>query len=131
MLSDSWNKWYYFKRESLPRHGTASENSSRPEPLGYLVWVLLLGFLAAVGILGWQGYSYLRLGKWPALSTIVVLQWLQVDWARSPRDWTGLHALLDAIPMSVAAFVGGIVPIGLWLWWDERSNGKQATDWGE
>ncbi|TAK40451.1 MAG: hypothetical protein EPO27_20945 [Betaproteobacteria bacterium] len=130
-MSDRWYRWYDFERESRPRHHTASDRSNEPELLGYLVWVLLLGFLVAAAILGWQVYSYLRFGRWPALSTIVLLQWLQIDWARSPRDWTGLHELLDAIPMSVVAFVGGIVPIGLWLWWDERSNGKQATDWGE
>lgn len=130
-MSDGWDSWYDLKPEPRPRHHTASGVSTGPELLGYLVWVLLLGFLGAAAILGWQFYGYLRSGEWPALSMIALLQWLHIDWARSPRDWAGLHELLDAIPMSLAALLGGIVPIGIWLWWNERSNGKQATDWGE
>ena len=130
-MNDSGNQWHYFKRASRPRHDTAPGDSGRTELFGYLVAIFLLGCLAAAGILGWQIYGYLRYGTWPALSVIGVLQWLNLDWARSPRDWTGLHEFLDALPVSVVAFVGGIFPVGIWLSQDGRSGTQRPLDWGE
>ncbi len=116
--------------ESLPFHRAASGNRRAREPLDYLVLIFLLGLFAAIGILGWQVYCYLRYGEWPALSMIALLQWLNIGWASSPRDWVGLRNLLDAIPLSMFALLSGVVPVGVWLWWDERAETKQPVEWG-
>ncbi len=120
-MSGKWDMWYYFKSESRRPQSAGSGDSS---PLDILMPILGAGILAAVGMLGWQIYSYLRLGEWPSLSIITALLWLNVDWARSPNDWAGVHKILDAIPLSLTAFLAGIAPIGVWLWWDERSKTK-------
>ncbi len=120
-MSGKWNRWYYFKAE--PRR-PQSDGSSELSPLDILVPILGAGILATVGILVWQIYSYLRLGEWPSLSIITALHWLNVDWARSPHDWAGVHKVLDAMPLSLTAFVAGMAPIGVWLWWDDRSKAK-------
>ena len=130
-MPDGWDRWYSFGGESPPPHAAASGQPRRSEPLHYLVPILLIGFAAAIGIIGWQGYSYLRFGQWPALSIVAVLQWLQIDWARSPRDWMGLHELLDAIPLSLAAFVAGIVPLSVWYRSNEHVDPTKPNDWGE
>jgi hypothetical protein len=120
-MSGKWDRWYYFKLEPRRSQNAGSSDSS---PLDILVPILGAGILATVGIIGWQIYSYLRLGEWQSLSIITALLWLNVDWARLPSDWAGVHKILDAIPLSLTALVAGIAPIGLWLWWDERSKGK-------
>jgi hypothetical protein len=130
-MSDGWDKWYRIRRETRPIHGTAAAGAQESDALRYLLPILLIGIVAAAVILAWQLYSYLRFGAWPALSIVTLLNLLQIGWAQAPRDWIGLHALLDAIPLSAAAFAGGILPIGLWLWRDGRSNAKETIDWGE
>ena len=120
-MSGKWDRWYHFKAEPQRLHSAGSGESS---PLDILVPILVVVILATVGILVWQIYSYLRFGEWPSLSVITALLWLNVDWARSPRDWAGVHKALEAIPLSLTAFVAGMTPIGIWLWWDERSKAK-------
>ena len=120
-MSGKWDKWYYLKSEPRPLYSAQPADSS---PLDILVPILGAGTLAAVGIVGWQIYSYLRLGAWQPLSIITALTWLNVDWARSPHDWVGVHKVLTGIPLSLAALLGGMAPIGVWLWWDERSKAK-------
>lgn len=120
-MSGKWDRWYYFKPESRRLEGSGSSAGSA---LDILIPLLGAGVLAAIGIVGWQIYSYLKLGEWPSLSIITVLLWFNVDWARSADDWAGVHKILNAFPLSLATFVAGIAPIGIWLWWDERSRAK-------
>ena len=120
-MSGKWDKWYYLKSERRPLYNAQSSDAS---PLDVLVPILGVGILSAFGIVGWQVYAYLKLGAWQALSVVTALVWLNVDWARSPHDWVGVHKLLDGMPLSLTAFLAGIAPIGVWLWWDERSKVK-------
>lgn len=130
-MNDDMDKWYGFSRDDRPLHAGGPAGRRVRNPLDYLVPLLLVSIFAAIGILGWQVYSYLRYGEWSALSAIVVLRWLNVGWAHSPRDWVGLHDLLDAIPLSMIALAAGVVPIGSWLWWEKRINADQNVDFGE
>lgn len=120
-MSGKWDKWYYFKAES---RRPASSESSDTSPLDVLIPVLGLGVLTAIGIMGWQIYAYLKFGEWPSLSVITILSWCNIEWARSPSDWVGVHKTLNAFPLSLASFVIGIAPVSLWLWWDKRPKTK-------
>jgi hypothetical protein len=125
-MSGNWDKWYYFKRyyfkrESRPSYTSSANNLS---PVDIFMRILGAGIVAAIGILGWQVYTYLKLGIWQSLSVITALLWLNIDWARSPHDWLGVYKVLDGMPLSLAAFLIGVAPIGVWLWWDERSRLK-------
>lgn len=93
-------------------------------------WVFVLSVLAAVGILGWQAYSHLRIGSWPALSVVTLLEWLKIDWAHSPRDWIGLHALLAALPLSLVALATGVAAVVFWLRIGKREDAGDQGDWG-
>lgn len=130
-MNDGWDKWYRIRRDTRPIRGSASAGAEETDALRYLLPVFLVGVVAAAVILAWQLYGYLRFGVWPTLSIITLLNRLHVDWAQAPRDWLGLHDLLDAIPLAAAAFAGGILPIGFWLWRDGRSNTRESIDWGE
>ncbi len=120
-MSGKWDRWYYFKPES---QRLASSELSDTSALDILIPILGLGVLTAIGIVGWQIYSYLKLGEWPSLSVISVLSWCNIEWARSPSDWVGVHRILNEFPLSLASFFAGIAPIALWLWWDERFKAK-------
>ena len=57
---------------------------------------------AAVTFL-WQGITYLQSSAWPKLSLATALRWLDArSWARLAHTWPEGHALLDAIPLSIA-----------------------------
>lgn len=129
-MSDNWDQWDYFRRVARPLYAVAPDGRGADDPLKSFIAILVLGVFAAIGILGWQIYGYLRQGEWPALSVIAALQWLNIEWARSPRDWLGLHNLLDAMPLSLVVFFSGVVPISLWLWRNGREESKQPVDWG-
>jgi hypothetical protein len=120
-MSGNWDKWYYFKREPRPLYAAQVSDSS---PLDILMPILAAGIVAAIAIVGWQVYTYLKVGAWQSLSVITALLWLHIDWARSPHDWMGVHKVLNGIPLSLTAFLMGIAPMGVWLWWDERSRTK-------
>src|SRR2546427_732163 len=108
---------------ALLEGGTVGNSeSSDTSALDVLIPLLVGGILAAVGIIGWHLYSYLRSGEWPPLSIITVLLWLDIDWVRSPSDWAGVHKILNVIPLSLAAFAVGVAPIWLWTWWDDAKR---------
>lgn len=64
----------------------------------FLRWVVLLlilsGIISLVGIMGWQGYTYLQFGDWTPVSIIDGLQYLEFEWATTPDNWLGLHNIL-------------------------------------
>ena len=120
-MSGKWDRWYYFKPETRRPESLKSSDTSA---LDMLIPILAVGVLAAIGIIGWQFYSYLKLGEWPSLSVITLLRWFNIEWAGAPSDWVGVHMILNEFPLSLAALFAGMVPIGLWLWWDERSKAK-------
>jgi hypothetical protein len=74
-----------------------------------------LAFLAAVFVLGYQVYLYLKSGAWVALSVIDGLLYLFRKnpplWLLYPDDWVGVHKLLDKTPLAVGFVILGI----LWL----------------
>lgn len=64
--------------------------------------------LVGLGILGFQAYSFLRYGAWIPMSVIDVGKLiLDEQWLYVPREWTGLHWLLDKIPVSIVALLFG------------------------
>lgn len=70
-----------------------------------------IGYLAGIGILGWQCFSYLKFGQWPALSAIdVALRIIpdaSSDWLLYPDKWIGVHNMLKALPASLAVVIVG------------------------
>ncbi len=67
-----------------------------------IFFLFLMGlFITGPAILIWQMYKYLRFGSWSALSVIDAIKWCNVQWAASPRDWIGLHQILEWMPLSV------------------------------
>jgi hypothetical protein len=53
------------------------------------------GFLAALGIVGWQGFSWLRTGTWTPLPLREAFDYFEVDLTRiyNPTDWYGLATI--------------------------------------
>lgn len=82
-------------------------------------WLALLGAVcvaAAVAVLGWQAFQWLRLGAWPELPlTYVLSHALNAgldSWLFSPQEWRGVHKLLNLISLS-----GGLAILGALLAW--------------
>lgn len=79
------------------------------------VWIS--GWLAVavsgIGLLCWQIYGWLKDGYWQSFSiTSVLARYAQGspagDWAVSPTDWIGLHAILLHVPSSLVLFLIGL-----------------------
>lgn len=69
------------------------------------VTLLILG---AIGIVGWQLYTYLKLGEWHSISVITAMRWCEIKWSFSPTGWLGLYEILDFVPLSIAVFCAAI-----------------------
>jgi len=64
------------------------------------VWGICLGLL----VLGFQAYYYLRTGDWLELSALHCLKIVSFgawSWLSYPRDWIGVHELLQNFPLSL------------------------------
>jgi hypothetical protein len=82
--------------------------------------VLGLSVLGALGIFGWQCYTWLRFRHWVSLSALTALQWFEVPWALWPRDWLGLHAVLSWAPLAlVLPILGVAVVVGAGVLFEE------------
>lgn len=58
--------------------------------------------LAGLGVVGLQAFVWIRSGEWPPLSVIDVLRmFLDEPWLTAPKDWIGLHRILQFIPLSI------------------------------
>lgn len=82
-------------------------NASSDESIGAMFGGLLA--TAAVCVVGWQVYTYLRHDIWTPVSIITALQWMDMNWAWRPSDWLGFYNILLKIPLSVSLFVVGVV----------------------
>lgn len=76
-----------------------------------------LGLVAlAVGLLGWQGYEYMRYGLTYSISTAALLTNIGLpeltNWIAAPNDWIGLHKLLSGIPAWISSLILGLV---IWI----------------
>lgn len=76
-----------------------------------------IGIIFGLAVLGYQVYSYLRVGKWLELSALDGLKYFASSdtwsWLWYPRDWVGVHDLLQSLPLSlflvlVATLIGMI-----------------------
>lgn len=69
--------------------------------------------LAAIGIVGWQCYEWLRFGEWPSLTVLSVLAWSKI---RAPHtEWIGVQKMIDWVlqwPASVPSFIFGAILTG-------------------
>ncbi len=75
---------------------------------------LFFGFFTGISVgllvLGYQAYSYLRTGEWLELSALDGLKYVvnkyivspeTWPWLWYPRDWVGIHDLLQILPLSL------------------------------
>jgi hypothetical protein len=71
------------------------------------------GFAAAVFLLGYQVYVYLKRGAWVALSLVDGLLYISGKnpplWLLYPDDWVGLHTLLDKTPLALGFVILGVL----------------------
>ena len=75
---------------------------------------------AAVTFL-WQGIIYLQSSAWPKLSLATALRWLDArSWARLAHTWPDGHALLDAIPLSIALVGLAVLAFAVARWGANR-----------
>jgi hypothetical protein len=72
--------------------------------------IIGFGFICALGVLGYQIFLYLRIGKWYSFSLITGLRWLNVQWAFYPSEWIGVYKILDDFPLSLGIFTCSLVP---------------------
>jgi hypothetical protein len=82
-------------------------NSRENDEIEYLYSAIF--FLAALAIIFWQVYAYLRFSIWNEVSLITALMWIDSNWATYPTDWIGLHNLLQKIPLSGLSFLIGFL----------------------
>lgn len=73
------------------------------------VWTVMSGIFGAIGIVGWQLYTYLKLGEWHSISVITAMRWFEIKWSFSPTGWLGIYEILDFVPLSIAVFCAGII----------------------
>jgi len=88
------------------------------------VWGLF--FTGALFIFGYQLFQWLRHGDWKSISVITGLRWLESSWAVYPREWLGVHKLLDFIPLSIALILLGLVPFLIAISWPAESKRDEA-----
>lgn len=76
--------------------------------VAYLAGSLLV--FAGLGTLCVQGFLYLKDGYWTPYSLLFVATKLSDSpWLQTPDDWVGLHNMLAATPLSVAAIMIGLM----------------------
>lgn len=64
--------------------------------------------LAGLGIFGLQIFWFLQSGSWTPMSLIdLVKQISQEPWLYDPKQWVGVHWLLDKIPSSLLVMLLG------------------------
>lgn len=72
---------------------------------------MLVGFLGAIGLLGWQSFMWLKLGEWPT----VQLRHLTKGNTIVRSDWVGVQTIIEEIlsaPLSVTIFlIGGLASV--------------------
>ena len=88
---------------------------------------LIAGIAALASIAGaaiaflWQGITYLQSSAWPKLSLATALRWTDArSWARLAHTWPDGHALLDAIPLSVALVGLAVLAFAVAKWGADR-----------
>lgn len=114
------DKWDYYKPGPDP--SSSDTDTSAWSPFDALFPFAGVCLVAAVGVVAWQLYTFLRFGSWPPFSVITVLQWCDVGWASFPRDWLGIHRVLLAFPLSLAFVVLGVGPLFAYMTWSERKT---------
>ncbi len=60
-----------------------------------LVWQAVATFAAAVGILGWQAYSWLRYAVWPPVTVRAAMNF--ANWHPADIEWIGAQRMLDSV----------------------------------
>jgi hypothetical protein len=98
----------------------AGETIAEGVVIPLVICALLAGIAGALSVLGYQAYTFLRFGEWPAMSVIAALHWADLRWAQSPQDWLGVHKILAKIPLSIAIFFCGLIPLLLFSSWEDR-----------
>ena len=71
-----------------------------------------LGFLGALGIWGWQIFTYLKVGEWRSLSVIDGMRSLEIRWAHYPDAWIGVHKILNECPLALVPI--GVAVVSIW-----------------
>jgi hypothetical protein len=69
---------------------------------GFFSLLFFAGTGAALGVLGWQGLTWLMTSVWKPISVLTALNWLHVRWAVSPGGWADLHQFLGNTPLAAA-----------------------------
>ena len=79
-----------------------------------------LPMIAGFIVFGDQVYLYLRDGVWIKMSVLYPF-YKDWDWVSSPKDWVGLHSILEEIPLSLALILISIGAIYLFeiIFYDE------------
>ena len=65
-----------------------------------------LGFIAAIGVVGYQLVNWFKTGVWKSFDFISFLGEFS-NWAKAPDDWIGLHKLIETVPLTVGLFLIG------------------------
>lgn len=76
----------------------------------FLPLIVGLLFLAAVGLLGFSAYAYLRLGVWdtPSLANLVVTLFGTASAYEFAQNWVGLWDILSSFPLWLALALLGV-----------------------
>ena len=77
----------------------------------FLIIVSVLCFGYAFCSPFYQVYHWLQYGTWFDLSIVEVLKLADVDWAKYPDSWIGVHKILVYFPSAVIALICGAIAI--------------------
>jgi hypothetical protein len=78
---------------------------------GFFSLLFFAGTGAALGVLGWQGLTWLMTSVWKPISVLTALNWLHVRWAVSPTLWPELHRFLGNTPLTVALLAVAVLSL--------------------
>ena len=79
--------------------------------VGFFSLLFFAGLGASLGVLGWQGLTWLMTSVWKPISVLNALDWLHLRWAVSPTAWPGVHHFLSNTPLSAGLFAAAVVSL--------------------
>ncbi len=98
----------YEKHEQMPER--SYEEIFELALTGLISLVVATSTLTGFAVFAYQSFMYLRNGIWTSISLIDGFSALSSSsWLLDPKDWLGLHSLLDQVPLSVALIAVGLL----------------------
>lgn len=87
----------------------ASENNTKSEISSLIHFAGAGIFFGGIGLFIYQIYLWLKFGKWVGYSLLEPLYYTDNVWVYAPREWVGVHKILDSFPLSLFLIILGMI----------------------